>query len=803
MKISVNWLRELVDGKFDADALAQKLTMSGFEVEAREKFAPFTGVVVARVVAKRPHPDAAKLTLVDVDAGDGKKTQVVCGATNVPGPGGLVLWARPGASLPGFGTIAEKAVRGIVSPGMLCAEDELGIGTSHAGILILDDNDGLAPGDDVAQKLALPDEIWDLNVTPNRPDCLGHVGVAREVAALLGLTLKTDVSVLGHKIDTNVSLPSVDIELEDTQGCPRLSALALEGVTVGPSPLAVRLRVQSLGVRAISNVVDATNLLLLGFGQPLHAYDHDRLAGGGLIVRSARAGEKIVTLDDQERTLTVEDLVIADDKGPVGVAGVMGGAGSEVAAKTTRLLLEAAHFSPSRVRRTAKRLGLHTEAAHRFERGTDPSLTRLVVERLAGLILKLSGGRVASALTDAYPKPIEPRQIRLRKARSNLVLGLALDGKRQAQLLSSIGLGVVDEGEALAVTVPTFRPDLTREIDLVEEVARLHGYENIPATLPRLDAPPGPMRAADETRNDRARDLLRGLGLDEIVTYGFVAPTQLTRLPHQAGQKVVRLHNPMGEERSIMRTALVPGLTLALGRNLSRGVTDVRAFEVGAVFLPRDGQVLPDERWHAAAILYGRGDAWLKPGAPLDFFDMKGVVEELGRALGHDLEFAPPKTPREWLHPGVQADVHAGAALVGVVGELHAQFARGMGLDLAAGQKALVFEIDLSSLPAPRPMQAVELPRFPSVTRDISFLVAETVLARHIAETIALAKEPLLEEVRVLEEYRDAKLGAGKKSMLWTLRYRAADRTLTDEEVQKAHQSVVDKLRTELAVELR
>jgi phenylalanyl-tRNA synthetase beta chain len=287
------------------------------------------------------------------------------------------------------------------------------------------------------------------------------------------------------------------------------------------------------------------------------------------------------------------------------------------------------------------------------------------------------------------------------------------------------------------------------------------------------------------------------------VTYGFVAPTQLTRLPHQSGERALRLHNPMGEERSLMRTALVPGLTLALARNLSRGVGDVRAFEVGSVFLPRDGQVLPDERWHAGAILYGRGDGWLKPGTALDFFDAKGVLEELGQGLGYDFAFAPPATPRPWLHPGVQAEVHAGAASIGVVGELHPDFARAMGLDLAAGTKALVLEIDLSALPAEQPMQAVELPRFPSVTRDISFLVAETVLARHIAEAVARVGEPLLEDVRVLEEYRDAKLGPGKKSMLWTLRYRAADRTLTDEEVQKAHQSIVDKLRADLAIEVR
>ncbi|HWE30644.1 MAG TPA: phenylalanine--tRNA ligase subunit beta, partial [Polyangia bacterium] len=655
MKVSLSWLRELVDGNIDADTLANKLTMAGFEIEGRTPFAPISGVIVARVVAKRPHPEANKLTLVDVEVGDGKPaTQVVCGASNVPAPGGLVLWARPGATLPGGITLGEKPVRGIMSPGMLCAEDELGLGTSHEGILVLHAADGLQPGDDFARKLGLPDEIWEVNVTPNRPDGLGHVGVAREAAALLGLPLK-----LPALPKIKLAGAPAKVELVDADGCPRYAALVVEGVTVKPSPIGVRLRLAALGVRPISNVVDATNLTMLLWSQPLHAFDLDRLAGGGVSIRAALGGETIVTLDGQTRALAQgQDLVIADDNGPVAIAGVMGGAGSEVSDKTTRLLLESAHFAPARVRRTAKRLGLHTEAAHRFERGTDPNAPADVALRLAQQIVELSGGKIVGSLADVYPQPQKPTTLTLRVARTTEILGLALPAAEQARILGSIGIATKADGETLKATIPTWRPDLTREIDLIEEIARLHGYERVPATLPILREPPGPMRGAAEIVNDTARDALRGLGLDEVITYGFVGPAQLAAIDPEATP--VRVVNPLREDQAVMRTTLVPGLCATLQRNLTRGNHDVRIFEVGAAFFARDGQELPEERWHVAGLLHGRGDGWLKPGAVVDFFDGKGVCEELLAALGHRAEFQP--SHEAWLHPGQQASLHVAGA---------------------------------------------------------------------------------------------------------------------------------------------
>lgn len=793
MKVSWAWLRELVDGELDPDDVARRLTLAGFEVEAREKLAACSGVVVARVVGKRPHPDAAKLTLVDVDDASGKTTQVVCGAPNVPDAGGLVLWARPGATLPSGITLGEKPVRGIVSPGMLCAEDELGLGASHAGILVLSADDGLAAGDDLAARLGLPDEVWELNVTPNRPDALGHVGVAREVAALVGARLKRPA--LAPLAPAGAP---AKVELVDVEGCPRFCAVAVGGVTVRPSPLATRVRLHALGVRAISNVVDATNLTMLLFGQPVHAYDRDKLAGGGLIVRRAKPGEKIVTLDDQERTLAGDDVVIADDKGAVGIGGVMGGGTSEVSAATTRLLLECAYFLPARVRRTARRLALHTEASHRFERGTDPGGCADVARHLASTVLALAGGQVASALTDVYPRPIAPKTIDLRPARTEAILGAALPRDRQARLLAAVGLDAVDQGAGhIRVTVPTFRPDLTREIDLVEEIARLHGYDRVTPTLPRLAEPPGPMRDLDDQRNDAARDALRGLGLDEVVSYAFVGPHHGRpfadgELPH------VRIANPLREEQSVMRRSLLPGLCLALQRNLSRGTPDVRIFEVGAIFVPVAGRELPDERWGAAGLLHGHGEGWLKPGAPLDFFDIKGVVEELLRALGHAPRLEPAaRAPG--LHPNIAARIVVGDTNVGVAGELHPAAARALGVE----GRPLVFELDLQALPPPRPIVVAELPRFPSVTRDLSFFVDEAVPAARISALVERLRAPLLVDVRVLEDYRGDKRPAGKKGMLWSFTYRAPDRTLTDAEVQPLHDELVARLGAELAFDRR
>jgi phenylalanyl-tRNA synthetase beta chain len=825
VKVSLNWLRELVDlDGLDGAEVARALTRAGVEVEARTRFGDFAGVVVAEVRGKRPHPGAAKLTLVDVWDG-ATVTQVVCGAPNVPEAGALVLWARPGARLPDGTVLAPKEVRGVVSPGMLCAEDELGLGESHEGIIVLQKSDGLSAGEDAAAALGLPDEIFELSLTPNRPDCLGHLGVAREVGALTGRSLKPRprrATAERQRVDGAAS-PDGRVVIEDPAGCPRYTALVLDGVTIAPSPIRVRLRLQALGVRAISNVVDVTNLVMLETGQPIHAFDLDRLAGGRIIVRSAKAGERQKTLDDVERVHAVGDVLICDGNSvPCGIGGVMGGGDSEVRPETKRLLVEAAAFDPTRVRRTAKRLGLHTEAAHRFERGVDPNAPPDASLRCAALVEELAGGRVAGPLVDvvARPEVLAPRTIRLRPERTQALLvgfdRIALDGKAieptlggalapeaQRRALEALGLSVRGaDGSALEVTVPTFRPDLTREVDLVEEIARLVGYDPIPSTLPPLVAAPRPPEA--RTRLTEAiRRALVGVGLDETLTYAFVAPQAIAALGLADGDRRSRpraLANPLREELSVLRTALLPGLVGALGRNLSRGVTDVRLFELATVFLPRDGgeaPQAPEERTHVAGVLAGTRDGWLRPeGAPpVDFYDMKGVVEELAAAVGWSLRFEPAREP--YLHPGLQATIVVDGERRGVVGELHPAYRERSGIETVA----FAFELELAGLAARPTTKTEPLPRFPAAMRDLSFFVDAAVPADAVRATLVAAGEPLLTDVRVVEDYREAgRVPDGKKGMLWSFTFRSPERTLTDAEVDAAHARLRDRLVSALGI---
>jgi phenylalanyl-tRNA synthetase beta chain len=586
------------------------------------------------------------------------------------------------------------------------------------------------------------------------------------------------------------------VELIDREGCPRYTALALEGITIGPSPLAVRLRLQSLGVRAISNVVDATNLVLLELGQPLHAFDHDKLARGTIVVRRAKEGERMKTLDDVERAFVPDDLLICDPEQPVAVAGVMGGSTSEVSASTKRVLLESAYFQPARVRRTARRLGLHTEASHRFERGVDPNASVDASLRCAQLMIELAGARLTGPMTDVYPEAIVPAIVPLRPARTRVMLGVNIAREEQARILGALGLRVAEPpspGDRFDVTVPTARPDLTRECDLIEEIARVYGYDRVPATVPDLHAAPGP---SGDRVGDAVRDALRGLGLDEVVTYAFVSPGGLSLLQPEIAP--LRIQNPLREEQSAMRTTLVLGLLNALQRNVTRGSTDVRLFELGEIFLPRGPRELPEERRRVAGLLSGQADGWLRRGQALDLFDAKGAVEELLGALGHIGVFAPSRAA--WLHPGVQAGVSVGGRLVGHLGEVHPDLQRKLGLEV----RALVFELDLEALgEAPWP-KAQELPRFPAVTRDLSFFVAAERTAGEIRKVLDELRDPLCVAVDVLEDYREAgKVPAGQKGMLWSFTYRAADRTLTDAEVQSLHAALVERLQAALPVTLR
>jgi phenylalanyl-tRNA synthetase beta chain len=820
MKISFNWLRELVElpPGVMVGSVAEKLTLAGLEVESIERRGrDVTGVVVAEVLGKRPHPGAEKLSIVRVRTkADAPEEEVVCGAANVPAPGGLVAWAPPGATLPGGRTLERKEVRGVSSPGMLCSEVELGMSDQGDGILIL--SPAAWAGADLATYLGLVDDVLEVNVTPNRPDALSHAGIAREVAALF----ETRWKLPAPDEVARVAFPNgrgVDVDIRDPEACPRYLARLVTGLRVGPSPAPMRVRLAACGVRPISNLVDVTNYVMLETGHPLHAFDLGKLSGDIHVRRAARA-ERMTTLDGVDRPLQENDVVIADDKGAVALAGVMGGAGSEVSEATTGVLLEAATFDPRAVRRTAKRLGLHSEASHRFERGVDPNGLPHASARAAALLARLGGGALAGELVDRYPRPAEPRKVTLSMAGLRRLAGFEIQAADAAKHLQSVEIAaeVVRDGasgDSILATAPTFRPDVAIEEDLIEEVMRLHGYDKVPARLPAGSRAP---ETSPEALADRARDTLAALGLHEAVTWAFVPRAWLLALgggrkEHPLADGIV-VKNPISADYEVMRTSLLPGLVEAAKRNVARGLGDVGLFEVGPVVhrpgadAAKDAAKDPREPVHAAAIWVGRRAGWLKPGEPLDFYDAKRASLELLRALGVAAPVFRARVEGGLLHPGAGADIFADEQAaqpigkpIGMVGELDPRLARSLGLE----PRALYLEIALEAVAgAGRPVRSAPTPRFPSVTRDVSFWIDASVTADAQRAALASAAEPLLRDLAVLEDFRDPKYTPpGKKGMLWTLTYRGDDRTLTDAEADAAHARVVAALKAAHEIVIR
>lgn len=812
MRAVWSWLSELVelDRKLTATEAAAALTGAGLEVEGYEDpAAGFSGVVIARVVAKRPHPHADRLTLVEVtDNAEGTTTEVVCGAPNVPEPGGFVCWGKPGAKLPGGFELAPREIKGVVSAGMLCSETELGIGDDDEGIIVLTAADvrdpaHLTPGVPVADALSLS-PVFEISAPANRPDVLGHVGIARELAAIVGGKLRLPSVTAATETTSALSAANlVSVQLADPDKCTRYVARVIDGVTVRPSPRWLRQRLRGVGVRPLSNLVDITNYVMFELGQPLHAFDYRQVAGARIEVRGARRNESITTLDEIERPLLEGELLICDGERGVALAGVMGGLNSEVADDTSRVLLESASFEPRAIRRTARRVGLHSESSHRFERGVDPDGCDFASARAAALMAELGGGQVAKGHVDIYPAPAKPTVVSYRPARASALTGIEIDATKSRTVFERLGLSV-DEGKdgKLIVSCPSFRPDLVREVDLIEEIVRIHGFHDVPATLP---ATPVELTRVGDDRGTRARRALTAAGMSEAITFGFTSPARIAALGLPADDRRARpvpLRNPMSLEQSVMRTSLLPNLLGAVVRNVSYGVGDVALFEVGSVFLRKDGgsgeiSELPDEPTWVAGVLAGTEAGWLAAARPVDFFDLKGRVEALLAALlpsSSVVEFRAASGV-SYLHPGVTAAVFADGQLVGHAGEVHPSTRDAFDLDRAV----FAFELDLGGLPAASHAQMHGIPRFPSVSRDVSFLVDRQVPASRVRALVEGMGQEWLERLTILEDFRDpVHVPEDKKGMLWSFTYRAADRTLTDAEVDPAHEGLVAKLFSEL-----
>ncbi len=798
MRISLQWLSEFVDLPAPEE-LARRLTDVGLEVEAIERTGQgLTGVVVARVLSSVRHPDAEKLSVTSIDRGDGQPLQVVCGAKNYA-VGDLVPLATVGATLPGGTKIGKAKLRGVESSGMLCSARELGLSEDASGLLILPTD--AVPGTPIAAALKLEDVLFEVNVTPNRPDALSHLGIAREVAAALGQPLKRPAGALRE--GGPPAAEAVRVRIEAPEKCARYAARVVEGVTIGPSPLWLQQRLERCGIRAISNVVDVTNLVLLELGHPLHAFDLDQVAGAEIVVRIARPGETMTTLDGKERRLDADDLVIADRDRASALAGVMGGGVSEISAGTTRVLVESAWFQPATVRRTAKRHGLHTEASHRFERGADLGMVTAALDRCAALIAELAGGTVRPGLVDAQPKAAPRTTVRLRWRRPGQLLGMEVAANETRRILGGLGFTERDsDGEGASWEVPSWRVDVAIEEDLVEELVRTIGFQAIPETLPRL-ALQTPALAPRLEAQARTRAALEGLGFREVVSYAFVPPLDLEAF--EPGVKPVALKNPISAELAVMRTSVVPSLLRVASHNRRQGRDSARLYEVATAFWPRTGADRDPpalERPVVAAVLAGRRSplSWASPGEAVDFHDLKAAVEGLLAALGAAATFEQAGRAVAWLHPRAAALVRAAdGTRLGALGEIHPRLAQAF--DLPRG--VLAFELDTSALLAASRLVAGHrpIPRLPAVLRDLAVVVDEAVAAA--AVTALVGEEPLCEEVTLFDVYRGAPLAAGRKSLALAIRYRAADRTLTDVEADAAHGRIVDRLRRAVGAELR
>jgi len=804
MIVTYNWLKEFVDFNLAPEELSNGLTMAGLEVEAMEELgAGLDTVTVARLASVDPHPDADRLTVCQVETGSGT-VQVVCGATNHKA-GDLVALAQVGTVLPGNFKIKKSKIRGQVSMGMLCSETELGLAEESAGIIILPA--GLEIGTPVFEALDLKDIRYEIGLTPNRPDCLSVVGVAREVAAMAGQSVKLPDVDLAEEGDPVLDQTSVTIE--EPGLCPRYAARLIKGVKIGPSPDWLVRRLESLGLRSINNVVDVTNYVLMELGHPLHAFDFKLLRGRRIVVKRAGEGETFVTLDSQERALDRSDLVICDAEGPVALAGIMGGENSEVQAETVDILLESAYFNPTTIRRTSKRLGIHSESSHRFERGTDVNMVPVALDRAAGLILDLAGGKIAEGRIDVYPRELTEKKLTITPRRTNDILGLQLDSLEVQRLLRSIGLGVEmapdREDGALYATVPSYRPDLEREIDLIEEVARLNGYGRIPTTMPggrivchRAD----PKQAL--TR--QVRNAMVAGGFSEAINYSFVSPAawdSLLLAAKDPRRRNVAILNPLTEEQSVMRTSLVPSLLETVSRNLAYRSRNLRLFELRPVFLGRQKDELPHEQLRLCAVVCGRKEpeGWAQEDVGVDFFDLKGVVECLfEQMLIHGVKWDPDHG-EPYLHPGKSCALRKGGKTFGILGEIHPRVLGNFDID----QPVYLLDCDLEALF----QEAGEIPsftplsRFPDVYRDSAFLVDEAVSAGQIFAALDRAKGRYVEEVILFDLYRGKGVPDGKKSMAVRVRYRSAEKTLTDEEITSAHEKIVKDLKKSVSAEIR
>lgn len=801
MLVSLNWLANYVDlSGENPSELAEKITRSGIEVDALEvRSQDMKNIVVGHVVSKEKHPEADKLNICQVNVGADELSQIVCGAPNVDA-GQKVIVAVPGARLPGGFKIKKAKLRGQESHGMICSLQELGIEGKAVpkafadGIFVLPEEAEV--GTDALEYLSLHDTVLELGLTPNRADAMSMLGVAYEVAAILGKDVK--LPEISYTEGSEKAADYLALEVQAKDANPYYSAKVIKDVQVGPSPQWLQNRLMAVGVRPHNNVVDVTNYVLMEYGQPLHAFDYDRLETKKIVVRMASEGEKITTLDDQERTLAETDLVITNGEVPVAVAGVMGGANSEVSDETTTIVLESAYFTGSFVRQTSKKLGLRSDASARFEKGVDPNRVEAAAERAAQLLAELSGGTVltGSVVVDELDKT--PKKVIVSPDFINERLGMKISLDEMQHILTRLQFPFEVANGLFYIDAPTRRQDIVIPEDIVEEIARMYGYDRIPMTLPEGAHQAGGLSPYQAKRR-LVRQTLEGASLYQAVTYSLTSHEQSQKFAlHQAD--VTKLLMPMSEERSTLRQSLIPHLIEAASYNVARRVESVALYEVGSVFLDNGVDELPTEIEHVAGIVTGLwvDHMWQGEKKPVDFFVVKGIVEALAAKLGVTLSYTQAKM--DGLHPGRTAEIFLGEELVGFIGQLHPNEQKRVDL-----KDTFVFELNLERLITEQKPTISYTPvsRFPAITRDIALVVDRALPASTLETIIRGSGGRLVSAVRLFDLYQGEKMADDKKSVAFSITYQDAERTLTDEEVVAAHDKVVAALASEANAELR
>ncbi len=799
MKVPVSWLRDYVEFDDTPQGLADKLTFSGIEVEGIETVgSTYDGIVVGEVLSVERHPDADRLTVCRVNTGT-EEVQVVCGAPNVAA-GMRAPFAPVGVTLADGTKLKKAKIRGVESFGMLCAEDELGISDSHDGLMVLDAS--LPAGRPLAEVLGPPEVVLELEITPNRPDCLSLIGIAREVAALYGTSLRLPDAKLNEQEPAVDSLTRVEIEY--AEGCPRYTARILSGIAIQPSPSWMQKRLTLAGIRPINNVVDITNYVMLETGHPLHAFDQTLLKEGRIVVRRAKPGEKMATLDEIERTLTPDTLLIADAARPVALAGVMGGAGSEIRDETTAVLLESACFEPLGIRATSRRLGLSTESSYRFERGVDVNGVEWASRRAAALMAEHAGGRVARGVVDAYPKPRQPWPVTCRWDFVRSLTAMDVSNDRIEEIFTSLGLRIAGTSATeCTVEVPTFRGDLEREVDLIEEVARIHGLDHVADTVSRSQIVPD----AEDRRTRALYDLrakLVGLGLTEIMNYSLVSESLLNLFEMDMPDGRIVMPNPISADQSILRTSLIPQLTVSLGYNHAHQVAEALFFEIGRVYERAEGGGTREEERVSIGLLgpVGRGPFDKRRALKADelFLWMKGMIEQLFETQSISMWLMEPAA-RPCFEPGYAGTLRVDGAPIGVMGVL----ASGVRNEWRMADPVAVAELAVEPLLAHfGSITSIQpVPVYPSVSRDVAMIVDASVRNEDVLKVMREAAPKELEKMELFDIFIGEAIGAGKKSMAYSLTYRSLTRTLTDEEANAYHDKVKDALRRALSAAVR